>query len=107
MVRKKKEAMFVYQEEANLVNLSDSKEEDDEEEELMQYMSIQADVVLSLVQKLTPAYRAVFNMYVIDNMPHKEIAETLHISIGSSKSNLAKAKMRLRDLFRNYIHGKK
>ncbi|HET7899364.1 MAG TPA: sigma-70 region 4 domain-containing protein, partial [Flavisolibacter sp.] len=45
------------------------------------------------VKKLSPAYRAVFNLFVIDGFSHQEIAEKLGISVGASKSNLAKARM--------------
>jgi RNA polymerase sigma-70 factor (ECF subfamily) len=44
------------------------------------------------VKKLPPSYGAVFNMYVIDGFSHQEIAEQLGISVGTSKSNLFKAK---------------
>ncbi|WP_114779479.1 RNA polymerase sigma factor [Botryobacter ruber] len=53
--------------------------------------------LLGLVQALSPAYRAVFNLYAIDGYTHEEIAETLGISVGTSKSNLAKARANLRD----------
>lgn len=48
--------------------------------------------LMEQVKKLPPAYRAVFNMYVIDGFSHSEIAAHLHISTGTSKSNLFKAK---------------
>jgi len=48
--------------------------------------------LLLLVRKLSPGYRAVFNLYVIDGFSHAEIADILGISIGTSKSNLAKAR---------------
>jgi RNA polymerase sigma-70 factor (ECF subfamily) len=48
--------------------------------------------VLDAMAKLTPVYRAVFNMYVFDNLTHQEIALQLGISVGASKSNLAKAR---------------
>jgi len=44
------------------------------------------------VKKLPPSYRAVFNMYVIDGFSHNEIAARLGISVGTSKSNLSKAR---------------
>ncbi|GAB4091113.1 RNA polymerase sigma factor [Flaviaesturariibacter terrae] len=47
------------------------------------------------IKKLPPAYRAVFNMYVIDGFSHQEIADQLGIAVGTSKSNLAKARMSL------------
>lgn len=52
--------------------------------------------IVSMVQQLTPAYRTVFNLYVIEGYKHREIAEKLGISEGTSKSNLAKAKQNLR-----------
>ena len=47
------------------------------------------------VKKLPPQYRTVFNMFVIDGFSHNEIAEILGISVGTSKSNLFKAKAQL------------
>ncbi|HYH14253.1 MAG TPA: sigma-70 family RNA polymerase sigma factor [Flavisolibacter sp.] len=48
--------------------------------------------LIAVVKKLPPAYRTVFNMYVIDGFDHQEIAAHLRISVGTSKSNLFKAK---------------
>jgi RNA polymerase sigma factor (sigma-70 family) len=48
--------------------------------------------LLLMVQNLPPVYRMVFNLYVFEGMKHKEIAELLHISEGTSKSNLFDAK---------------
>lgn len=56
------------------------------------------DDVLPILQKLPPAYRLVFNLYVIDEYKHHEIAQLLGISVGTSKSNLARAKASLRRL---------
>ena len=44
------------------------------------------------VKQLPPSYRVVFNMYVIDGFSHQEIANQLGITVGTSKSNLAKAR---------------
>jgi RNA polymerase sigma factor (sigma-70 family) len=44
------------------------------------------------IKKLPPAYRVVFNMYVIDGFSHQEIADRLSIAVGTSKSNLSKAR---------------
>jgi RNA polymerase sigma factor (sigma-70 family) len=46
-----------------------------------------------LVQTLSPGYRMVFNLYVLEGLKHKEIAELLGISEGTSKSNLADARL--------------
>ena len=51
--------------------------------------------VIALIQQLSPAYQAVFNLYVIDGYSHEEIAKALNISVGSSKSNLSRARVRL------------
>ncbi len=56
---------------------------------------ISYDELLNLVQTLSPAYKAVFNLYAIEGYSHKEIAELLLISEGTSKSNLAKARLKL------------
>lgn len=55
------------------------------------------DDVVQQVQKLSPAYRTVFNLYVIEGYKHHEIAEKLNISVGSSKSNLSKARRKLQE----------
>lgn len=51
--------------------------------------------ILAAVKKLTPAYRAVFNMYVIEGFSHKEIADQLEITESTSRSNLVKARLKL------------
>lgn len=54
--------------------------------------------LLTMVQSLSTAYRTVFNMYVIDGFKHEEIARQLGIDINTSKSNLSRARAKLRDL---------
>lgn len=56
---------------------------------------LQYKEILAVIQKLSPVYRTVFNLYVIDGFKHEEIAEKLKISLGTSKSNLAKARFNL------------
>jgi RNA polymerase sigma-70 factor (ECF subfamily) len=56
--------------------------------------------MVNMVQKLSPAYRTVFNLYVMDGYTHEEIAEILDISVGTSKSNLSKARENLRILLK-------
>jgi len=50
------------------------------------------DAILLLVQQLPDKYRIVFSLYELDDYTHKEIANLLNISIGTSKSNLHRAK---------------
>ncbi|MBP9793202.1 MAG: sigma-70 family RNA polymerase sigma factor [Flavobacterium sp.] len=59
--------------------------------------NVNLEFLLKLVQELPDRYRLVFNLYVLDDYSHKEIAEMLDISIGTSKSNLARAKMILKN----------
>ncbi len=54
------------------------------------------DELLDMVRRLTTGYRVVFNLHVIDGFKHEEIAAQLGISIGTSKSNLHKARAALR-----------
>ncbi len=56
---------------------------------------ITAKELTELIQQLPLGYRVVFNMYEIEGYSHKEIAETLNISVGTSKSQLSKAKKAL------------
>jgi len=58
------------------------------------------------VKRLPPSYRNVFNMFVIDGFSHNEIAKTLGISEGTSKSALAKAKAQLKKFLENRISHK-
>ena len=53
---------------------------------------------MEAIKQLSPAYQTVFNLYVMEEYTHKEIAELLGISEGTSKSNLAKAKMNLQKI---------
>ena len=57
---------------------------------------IQLDILLEMIQNLPNQYRLVFNLYELDDYSHKEIAEMLSISEGTSKSNLHKAKLILK-----------
>jgi RNA polymerase sigma factor (sigma-70 family) len=53
--------------------------------------------LLGMIQQLSPGYQAVFNLYAIEGYQHKEIAELLGISEGTSKSQLARARIILQD----------
>lgn len=64
-------------------------------------------VLLSLIQELPSQYRLVFNMYVIEGYSHKEIAEDIGISVGTSKSNLSRAKQWLKNKIELEVSSKK
>ncbi|HEX2533492.1 MAG TPA: sigma-70 family RNA polymerase sigma factor [Chitinophagaceae bacterium] len=63
--------------------------------------------IIGLVQELSPGYRTVFNMYVVEGYTHKQIAEILGISEGTSKSQLSRAKLILQDLVKKHFEKKK
>lgn len=54
--------------------------------------------ILNAIQLLTPAYRTVFNLYVIEGYSHKEIGDLLEISESTSRSNLVKARIKLKEI---------
>ncbi|MCR6721470.1 MAG: sigma-70 family RNA polymerase sigma factor [Chitinophagaceae bacterium] len=62
--------------------------------------------ILALVRQLSPGYRTVFNMYVVEGYTHKEIGDIMGISEGTSKSQLSRAKIILQDLVKK-VPGRK
>ncbi len=60
--------------------------------------NLDAETLMKYLQKLPPGYRAVFNLYAIDGYSHEEIAVQLGISIGTSKSQLFKAREYLKKI---------
>jgi RNA polymerase sigma factor (sigma-70 family) len=65
--------------------------------------------ILETVQELSPAYRTVFNLYVIEGFSHKEIADMMGITESTSRSNLVKARIKLQEalLVRNSVYESK
>lgn len=60
------------------------------------------DFLLKIIQELPDRYRLVFNLYVLDGYSHKEISKMLNISTGTSKSNLARGRLILKQKIENY-----
>ena len=54
--------------------------------------------LLTMIQRLPPAYRVVFNLYAVDGFSHEEIADMTGISVGTSRSNLHKARLKLQQM---------
>lgn len=54
--------------------------------------------LISMIQRLPPAYRVVFNLYAVDGYSHEEIAKITGISAGTSRSNLHKARLKLQQM---------
>ncbi len=99
--RRAKNSYLLLGEERSIEDFGDSDEEDIlQDEAAEEEIDLKPADVINAMQKLTPAYRTVFNLYVFEEMTHKEIADLLGINIGTSKSNLAKAKHNLRKLLK-------
>ncbi len=96
--RRAKHSYLLLGEDRSMEEFEDIPEESTEEQAA--WAEVKPADVINAMQKLTPAYRTVFNLYVFEEMTHKEIAETLDINIGTSKSNLAKAKANLKQLLK-------
>lgn len=59
--------------------------------------------IISMLHKLPPAYRTVFNLHVLEGYKHEEIADMLHTTVGTSKSNLFKAKESLKKIMNDFF----
>ena len=84
-------------------NENDFKQEEsysmiEEEDTLLK--DLKYEQALEAISELSPAYRTVFNLFAIENYTHREIAEMLNISEGTSKSNYAKAKINLQKILK-------
>ena len=90
---------FITVDDERLLNLSSvNTDEEDEDIDASEYAHITPEQIIEAMQQLTPAYRTVFNLYVYEDYNHQQIAEALGISVGTSKSNYAKAKKNMRKL---------
>ena len=72
--------------------------EDEELAENDEIYDITPEQIVDAMQQLSPAYRTVFNLYVYEDYSHQDIAEALGISVGTSKSNYAKARKNMKKL---------
>lgn len=59
--------------------------------------TVSSEYLMKIIQELPDRYRLVFNLYVLDGYSHQEISDLLNINIGTSKSNLSRAKMILKE----------
>jgi RNA polymerase sigma-70 factor (ECF subfamily) len=58
---------------------------------------------MQIIQELPHQYRMVFSLYVLDGYSHQEISEMLSISTGTTKSNLHRARLILKEKIENRI----
>lgn len=87
-----------YRKKVNLQQVTETHEEQFEDHNWSVLDKLAVKDILAAVQELSPGYRAVFNLYVIEGYTHKEIATMMGISEGTSKSQLARAKAMLQQL---------
>ena len=100
-LRADKQLHWVGEKEEMLDVLSDSQRWD--EEDGPEWAGLTQQDILEAMEALTPMYRAVFNLYAIEEYGHREIAAQLGISEGTSKSNYAKARRNLREMLRQKL----
>ncbi len=62
---------------------------------------LEFDDLLQFMQKLPAAYQMVFNLYVVEGLTHAEIAAQLGTSVGTSKSNLSKARQKIKEMLKD------
>lgn len=66
------------------------------------FSNLAAEDIVALLQKLPPAYRLTINLFALEGYSHPEIADILGISIGASKSNLSKARAKLKQMMTDH-----
>ncbi|MEY5047303.1 MAG: hypothetical protein RLZZ175_662 [Bacteroidota bacterium] len=90
------------------IDLNDSLENVDFQNDENIYSKFSAQEIINSIAELPDGFRMIFNLYAIEGFTHKEIAEKLSISEGTSKSQFARAKMKLISLLKDkniYAHG--
>jgi len=92
--RKNKHDLLLLGDHLGLENWHDEEVEEIEEERY----DFKPHQIIEAMQQLSPAYRTVFNLYVFENYTHQDIADALGISVGTSKSNYAKARKNMKKL---------
>ena len=88
---------------AKLMTVTEKEEGTIEDTDITALDTMAEKDIIKLIQELSPGYRTVFNLYVIEGFAHKEIAEQLGISEGTSKSQLARAKSILQKKVAQYL----
>ena len=82
--------------EKNVLNLVEENYPDEVEIEINEE-DLSLDFLLKIIRELPERYRMVFNLYVLDGYSHKEISSMLNIAVGTSKSNLSRARLILKE----------
>jgi RNA polymerase sigma factor (sigma-70 family) len=88
----------------NLYQVTETQENTIEDKEFGALENLAEKDIMKLIQQLSPGYKQVFNMYVIEGYSHKDIAGIMGISEGTSKSQLARAKAILQQMIKEKIN---
>ena len=88
---------------AQLSSVSEKEENTIEDSDITALDQLAEKDIIAIIQELSPGYRTVFNLYVVEGYSHKEIGEMLGISEGTSKSQLARAKALLQKKVSQYL----
>jgi RNA polymerase sigma factor (sigma-70 family) len=88
---------------AKLSMVSDKEESTIEDTDISALENLAEKDIINIIQELSPGYRTVFNLYVVEGYSHKEIGDLLGISEGTSKSQLARAKAVLQKKVAQYL----
>lgn len=88
-------ALEKYRSQVHLQRMDEVQEEHQVEDGVLDGLT--CEELVALIQTLTPRYRMVFNLYAIEGYNHQEISEELGISVGTSKSNLSRARVILQE----------
>ncbi len=93
-----------FRKKVKLYNVTEVQENTIEDHDLNILDTLAEKDIISLVNELSPGYKAVFNMHVVEGYSHKEIADILEINEGTSKSQLARAKGVLKKLLEKRLN---
>jgi RNA polymerase sigma-70 factor (ECF subfamily) len=88
---------------AVLTGLSEREEKTIEDADISALDQLAEKDIIRFIQELSPGYKTVFNLYVVEGYSHREIADMLGISEGTSKSQLARAKGILQKKVTQYL----
>jgi RNA polymerase sigma factor (sigma-70 family) len=83
--------------------VTDKEESNIEDADITALQRLAEKDIINIIQELSPGYRTVFNLYVVEGYSHKEIGDLLGISEGTSKSQLARAKGVLQKKIAQYL----
>lgn len=96
-----------YRKKININSIGDKEERAIEDNNFNVLDRLAEKDIVQLIQELSPGYRSVFNLYVIEGYAHREIGEILGISEGTSKSQLARAKAILQKKVETFLDQKR